>query len=287
MLLASVYAIDGDRVLADWRIPISDLRPGWLPLRLPTSLAHPYRSLELHLSSNGDESEPPRLSLVATGTLDEFAAKKRTGALADPLPGRMLAIRLWGSLPGVPWEPLGNAALHPLHDEMIVPILDYAVARVRPTRNFDAPFRWFGSLPGGKVLLHPLRDRVAAAVIPLPTHAALLGIGCEVVIEDPRRRMPIACKLVIAAPELTVDQAENDEEILASSGWTVLTVPERPYRLAAAMDQPYPGPVNLHLFTRIADDGPDFYGRTVFGRFELRMGGKAAQHMLPVMASLG
>jgi hypothetical protein len=64
-------------------------------------------------------------------------------------------------------------------------------------------------------------------------------------------------------------------------------VPERPYRLAAAMDQPYPGPVNLHLFTRIADDGPDFYGRTVFGRFELRMDGKAAQQTPPVMALLG
>ena len=125
------------------------------------------------------------------------------------------------------------------------------------------------------------------AEIPLPAISALRAVSCEVVMEDPRRRAPIACKLVVADPEATVDQAESEERALASSGWVTLAQPEHPYSVAAPVTQPHFGPVNVHLFTRIADEGPDFYGRTVFGRFELHIDGQAAWQMPPVSTWIG
>jgi Family of unknown function (DUF6212) len=134
------------------------------------------------------------------------------------------------------------------------------------------------------VLLHPLVDRGAAACLSLPAASALRAVSCEVVMEDRRRRTPIAAKLVVAAPEITVDQAENEEQVLASSGWTILAQPEHIYPLSARLARPHFGPVNLHLFTRIADRGPDYYGRTVFGRFELRIDSQTAWQMPPVLS---
>jgi Family of unknown function (DUF6212) len=279
-LAASIYATDADRELAGWQIPFSGLRRGWLPLRFPAALNGPCRVLELRLLSiGGDAGSSPCLSLTPAGLLDEFAARSRSEDHTELLPGNMIAIRLWAGWPGTPWEPSGDTAPHPLGGELILPLLEPAVAQVRATREFEAPFRWFGCLPGGRVLLHPLQGRGAAAMIPLPAVSALRAVSCEAVMEDPQRRTPIACKLVVADPEATVDQAESEERLLASSGWVILAQPEHPYRLAAPIMQPHSGPVNLHLFTRIVDEGPDFYGRTVFGRFELRIDSQAAWQM--------
>jgi Family of unknown function (DUF6212) len=285
---AALYAVDADRGLADWQIPFSDLRRGWLPLRVPEALDRSCRVLELRLWSIGDDAESPLyLSLTPAGLLDEFAARSEPRGNIDMATASMTAIRLWGGLPGMPWEPSGDAAPHPLGGELILPILEHAVAQVRATRKFEAPFRWFGCLPGGRVLLHPLQDRGAAAMIPLPPVSALRAVTCEVVIEDPRRRTPIACKVVVADPGATVDQAESEDGVLASSGWVTLAQPEHLYSVTAAVTQPHFGPVNVHLFTRVADDGPDFYGRTVFGRFELRIDSQTAWEMPPVPVSTG
>jgi len=210
ILLASLYAVDGDCVLADWRIPFADLRPGWLPLRIPKALNWSYRALELRLWSVGSEAERPRLSIVSTGLLDELAVKMDAGAEVGSSRGaassRMLAVRVWAGLPGMLWDSWRNPDGHPLWGELAIPVFDHTVAQVRPSREFTASFRWFGCLPGGRVLLHPLLDRVAAACLPLPAASALRAVTCEVVVEDRRRRTPIAAKLVIAAPEVAVDQ---------------------------------------------------------------------------------
>jgi hypothetical protein len=288
-LLASLYAVDGDCVLAGWQVPFADLRPGWLPLRLATALDRPFRALELHVSCIGCGS--PQLSVAATGLLDEFAMKllpqAADGSRCAAAASRMLVMRIWGGLPGTRWDVWRGAGGHPLWGELAVPIADYIVAQVQASRDFAASFRWFDSLPGGRVLLHPLHNRVVAACIRLPAASALRAVNCEVAMEDHRRRTPIACKLVVATPETTVEQAESEEQVLASSGWMVLPQPERPYLLSAPLTRLHFGPINLHLFTRVADGGPDYYGRTVFGRFELRIDSEAAWQMPPVLACCG
>jgi hypothetical protein len=288
-LLASLYAVDGDCVLAGWQVPFADLRPGWLPLRLATALDRPFRALELHVSCIGCGS--PQLSVAATGLLDEFAMKllpqAADGSRCAAAASRMLVMRIWGGLPGTRWDVWRGAGGHPLWGELAVPIADYIVAQVQASRDFAASFRWFDSLPGGRVLLHPLHNRVVAACIRLPAASALRAVNCEVAMEDHRRRTPIACKLVVATPETTVEQAESEEQVLASSGWMVLPQPERPYLLSAPLTRLHFGPINLHLFTRVADGGPDYYGRTVFARFELRIDSEAAWQMPPVLACCG
>ncbi len=285
-LRVSLYAIDGDRVLADWRIPFADLRPGWLPLRVPTAVDRSFHALELRLWAVGFDS--PRLSVASTGLIDEFAMKFRPGAAAqsswDTAPDRMLAIRIWAALPGTEWDASTGGGAHPLSGELAVPLPDHIVTRAHATRDFAAGFRWFDALPGGRVLLHPVYNRTAAACIPLLPISALRAVNCEVVIEDYRRREPIACKLVVSAPEIAADQAESEDQVLASSGWVVLSQPQQSYLLSAPLSQLFSGPVSLHLFTRVADDGPDYYGRTIFGRFELRVDSRSAWQMPPILA---
>ena len=285
MLLASLLAIDGNCVLADWQIPFGHLRPGWLPLRFPTALDRPYRTLELRLWRIG-AGDSPRLSLAPTGLLDEFAISIGSGAEIGSVCGpQMLAVRIWGGLPGAPWDAPRDTAGRSLRRELSVSVPDHVVARVHATRRLSPPFVWFGGLPDGEVLLHPVRNKVAAACIALPATSALCRVNCEAAMEDLRRRTPIACKLVIAVPETTVDQAENDQQVLASSGWIVLDQPRSPTPLSAPLARLHFGPVNLHLFTRVADAGPDYYGRTVFSRFELRMDSEAPWQMPPILPS--
>jgi hypothetical protein len=202
----------------------------------------------------------------------------------DTAPGRLLAIRIWAALPGTEWDVSTGGGAHPLSGELAVPLPDHIVTRARATRDFAAGFRWFDALPGGRVLLHPVYNRIAAACIPLLPISALRAVNCEVVIEDHRRRQPIACKLVVSTPQTTADQAESEDQVLASSGWVVLSQPQHSYLISAPLSRIFSGPVSLHLFTRVADDGPDYYGRTIFGRFELRVDSKSAWQMPPILA---
>jgi hypothetical protein len=59
----------------------------------------------------------------------------------------------------------------------------------------------------------------------------LVSATCDVTIKDGRCRTPIACKLVAAAASVSVDQAEKEEDILASSGWTTIQSPLCPFQL--------------------------------------------------------
>jgi hypothetical protein len=61
-----------------------------------------------------------------------------------------------------------------------------------------------------------------------------------VTIEDGRCRTPIACKLVAAAASVSVDQAEKEEGILASSGWTTIESPLCPFQPVQKVDRSQP-----------------------------------------------
>jgi len=83
-----------------------------------------------------------------------------------------------GRAPGTPRDRLRNAADRALRGELCVPVPDHVVAQVRATPQFTAPFRWFDGVPDGGVLLHPERNKVAAACILLRTTSALCGVSC-------------------------------------------------------------------------------------------------------------
>jgi hypothetical protein len=210
-----------------------------------------------------------------------------TSAAASVLPNpeaRMLALRVWGGLPGIAYDPAANLTARPLPASITFGLPDHVVAQVHRTCEGSAPFPWFGYLGGGKVLLHPLRARVVAACIPLRSMPGLVSVACEARIEDPRCKTPIACKLVVAAPEIAVDDAGREESVLASSGRMVLEAPLRSHLLTARLREPCHGPVHLHLFSDIPDGGPGHYGRAVFTRFRVEIDGQAAWSMPPALA---
>jgi Family of unknown function (DUF6212) len=268
-LIISLHAADADRGLAHWRIPFLLLRPGWLPLRLSTASSLPYRDLELRISCVSDDGRPPSLSLAPAGLLNEFALQ------GDD----MLALRLWCGLPGIAYQSDSNLPLHPLPARISVPIGDQVVALVRPTREYKAPIVWCRLLKGGKVLLHPLSRLTVAAVIPLQALPCLTAVTCEAGIGDQRCHSAIACKLVAAAPEITADQAERDEGVLGSSGWVVIDMPKSPHVLTADFSASHEGPVQLHLFSKMADTSGGDYGWLVFRDFVAELDAHASGAM--------
>ncbi len=265
---AALHAVDSGRMLAEWRIPFHAVREGWLPLRLPTACERMDRALELRIGAVGVVTEPPRLSLSPAGLLDEFAVAPpaRAGGGAG-----MLALRLWGGVPGVEYGPASHLAAHPLPDRLVWPLTEPVLAQVRKSRDHKASFPWFGLLRDGRILLHPLHGAKASACIPLDDVPGVVAVCGHAVIEDPRCRTPIACKLVVAPPSVTVDEAEREEGILASSGWVVLDQPRRALGLAAALTAPWQGAMVVHLFTDIPDGSYGLYGRTVFFDFAVEI----------------
>ncbi|KAA0679954.1 DUF6212 domain-containing protein [Roseomonas genomospecies 6] len=280
VLAAALTAVETGETIADWRLSFGDLRSGWLPLRLPAACTRMDRILELRIGATGVVTESPRLSLAQAGLLDEYATAPpaRAGGQAA-----MLALRLWGGLPGLDYGPSAHPAPHPAPARMIWPLTEPVLAPVRKGREFEATFPWFGLLRGGRILLHPLHGVVTAAHIPLDEVPGAVAVRAQAVIDDPRCRTPIACKLVAAPPSVTVDEAEREEGILASSGWVVLDEPRRPLGLSAALAAPWSGPMALHLFTDIPDRGHGLYGRTIFSDFELEIDSATAWATPPVL----
>lgn len=265
---AALHAVDSGRMLAEWRVPFHAVREGWLSLRLPAASERMDRVLELRIGAVGVVTGPPRLSLSPAGLLDEFAVAPtaRAGGGAG-----MLTMRLWGGIPGVDYGPASHLAAHPLPARLVWPLTESVLAQVRKSRDHKATFPWFGLLRNGRILLHPLYGATAAACIPLDDVPGVVAVRGHAVIEDPRCRTPIACKLVVAPPSVTVDEAEREEGVLASSGWVVLDQPRQALGLAAALTAPWQGPMVVHLFTAIPDHSYGLYGRTVFFDFEVEI----------------
>ncbi|MCW2238475.1 DUF6212 domain-containing protein [Azospirillum canadense] len=283
----TLHAIDSGRLVADWRVPFAAVRDGWLPLRLPAACERMDRILELRVGAIGVVTEAPRLSLAPAGLLDEYAVAP--AARVGGQPG-MLALRLWGGLPGLGYGPAEHMAEHPLPARMVWPLTEPVLAQVRKSIEHKATFPWFGFLRGGRILLHPLYGVTAAAHIPLEEVPGAIAVRGHAVIEDPRCRTPIACKLVVAAPNVSAEDAQREEGILASSGWVVLDAPRRTLGLAAALAAPWQGPMTLHLFTTIPDGSHGLYARTVFHDFEIEIDGStawASPAALPAASDLG
>lgn len=286
----TLHAVDSGRLVADWRVPFAAVRDGWLPLRLPAACERMDRILELRVGAIGVVTEAPRLSLAPAGLLDEFAVAPPARAGGQP---GMLALRLWGGLPGLGYGPAehlaGHAAGHPLPARMTWPLTEPVLAQVRKSRDHKATFPWFGVLRGGRILLHPLYGVTAAAHIPLEEVPGAVAVRAQAVIDDPRCRTPIACKLVVAPPQLSPEDAQREEGVLASSGWVVLDSPRRALGLSATLAAPWQGAMTLHLFTDIPDGSHGLYGRTIFSDFEIDIDGASAWSApaaLPALAEL-
>jgi hypothetical protein len=259
-----LHAADAGVDLAHWLVPLPIPQSGWLRLRLEKACNLACRALELRLSWMIETGAPPALSLAPVGALAEFAIKPE---------GRMLGLRLWGGLPGLEYQEAAPPALplHPLPCGLVCTVPDHTVAEAQLVGNHRASYTVFDRLGRGRLLLHPVRNTVTAAHLVLGAEAGLVGVGCEVAVEDQRCRTPVACRMVVAPLDLSAAAAEREEGILASSSWTIIEHPLEAHTLFARLTGPWSGPVRLHLFSEYRAGGNGWYARTVFKKLHIEL----------------
>ncbi|HEV7260403.1 MAG TPA: DUF6212 domain-containing protein [Bosea sp. (in: a-proteobacteria)] len=285
-LHARLEASDLGAVLAQWRVPFDALCSGWLPLRLRSASSRTSRSLTLKVWVTGGEVAP-RLSSSPTGLLHEYRFEPQRPAQLD---GRatagMLAIKLWGGLPGLRYFEAEDAVQPSQAAAATVSVPDLTVAKVYLTREQSAAYPVFGYMGSGNVLLRPLKTTPSAAVIRLPATPGLTEISCEALIDDRRCQTPnLGARLVVTPCGIGPDDAESGSNVLAATEWTELSEPLVPSRLIARLALPRNQPVDLHLFTRLPEPGPiPPHARVVFGRFEVEIHAAAAWSMAAVLA---
>lgn len=284
-LHARLEASDLGAVLAQWRVPFDALCRGWLPLRLRSACSQTSRSLTLKVwAANGDAA--PRLSSSPTGLLHEYRFDPQSPRPDGRDTADMLAIKLWGGLPGLRYFEAAETAEPSRDAGATVPISDLVVAKVYLTREQSAAYPVFGYMEHGKVLLRPLKTAPSAAVIRLPATPGLTEISCEALIDDKRCQTPrLGARLVVTPCGIGPDDAESGSNVLAETEWTELSEPLVPSRLVARLALPRNQPIDLHLFTRLPEPGPiPPHARVVFCRFKAEINAASAWSMATVLA---
>jgi hypothetical protein len=201
----------------------------------------------------------------------------------------MLALQLWGGLPGVRYFAAKGDDEILRGSGTVVPIPAPVVAKVALTREQTATYPVFGYMDPGKVLLRPLKTTASAAVICLPATSGLIEVSCEAMIDDKRcRTRRLGARLVVTPRGIGPDEAEAGRNVLAATEWVELNEPLVPSRLLARLPAAQNIPVDLHLFTRLPEPGPiPPHARVVFGRFEAESHAETTWDMAAVLPVAG
>jgi hypothetical protein len=197
----------------------------------------------------------------------------------------MLAMRLWGGLPGIVTSGGGASVLNVPPPDPVIPIDEFSIAGVRLTREISASYPCFGYLGGTRVLLRPLPNKVSAAAIALQPIPYLSAVTCSVAVDEKRcQTRQLSARLVVMPPGCGPDEAERGEGALAASEWVELDHPLEARTLKACLSEPCHGPLDLHLFTRLPKGGAIEHVRMVFQNFEVELWGHAIGGMPTLFA---
>jgi hypothetical protein len=285
-LCAEIVARDTGTVLGKGHRSLDALTAGWLPFRLPSACAASSHSLEVHLWIDDATSDGIlEIATAPVGLFPEFGVqcKSRDGASADAS-GRMIALKLWGSLPGVHMSRPG-ASTDGSVNTVETPLPNSLIEAVRLTREMSAPYPLFGYISRGKILLRPFRAVPSSAVVHLPATCGLIGVSCEAMIDDRRcETRGLAARVVLTPAGTGPDDAEKGIGALAATDWIDLNQPLAASLLTLQLVQPFNNPAELHLFTRLPEPGPvPPHGRIVFGSFVAHVHASSAWNATPVV----
>ncbi|PSH62033.1 hypothetical protein CU102_26025 [Phyllobacterium brassicacearum] len=287
ILFAQLLARDTGAVLARGQIAFDALCPGWIPFRLQSASAASSHSLELHIWTESEiGATAPQIAATPAGLLSRFSFDPQANAVrSSQLLAQMLALKLWGGLPGVAMYTFEGELVNDQLTALEVPLPDSLVETVRLTREMTAPYPVFGYMERGKVLLRPLKAIPSAAVIRLPATRGLIEISCEVFIDDRRcEARHLGTRVVVTSRGVEADAAERGEGVLAATDWVELTEPLTPSRLIVRLPDMQNEPVDVHLFTRLPKPGPvPPHGRIVFNRFVAEVHAASAWNVSPIM----
>jgi hypothetical protein len=263
VLVIDLIIRETESALAHWRVPAGQLKPGWLPLRLPAASPLSWRDLELRVQLVGGDPAL-RLSHCPAGLLREYAF---AAPGVENVEAAMLAFRLWGGIPGL--RAVADRQQAPLSPNPSVAIPEASVANARATRDLSWAYPYFGYLDRGRVLLRPLKVRPSsAAVIASPPTPGLTAVSCEASIDDGGCKTKLLVRIVVAKPGLGPDEVEQGGGVLAASEWVELSQPLKGFLVTARLPMPECGPTEIHFFSRLPQGGTVEHGRVVFSRFE-------------------
>ncbi|MHC1551231.1 DUF6212 domain-containing protein [Phyllobacterium sp. K27] len=286
ILFTQLLARDTGAVLAKGQIPFDTLCPGWLPFRLQSASAAASHAVELHVWTESESgATPPQIGVVSPGLLSKFGLNHTAEVAGSSKGPQMLALRLWGGLPGIEIFTLSGELLNQPLAAFAMPVPDSLLKSVTLTRELAAPYPVFGYMEHGKVLLRPLKALPSAAVIRLPAIRGLVEISCEAFIDDRRcETRGLGARIVVTSKGISADQAEKGEGVLAATDWTELNEPLTVSKLMVRFTDVQNEPVDMHLFTRLPKPGTvPPYGRIVFKQFVTEVHAGSAWDMPPIM----
>lgn len=216
-VLASLEATDAVEVMASWKIQVSDLREGWIALRLeaPSPLMH--RQLVLSLRLQGRASI--HLSARPASPFPEYALQPATADTPDvgesPAAPIMLKLRAWGGLPGV------ISPSHAVPPPFQLPVPRRAILSAEMSRP-PSTSESFALLPAGGIRVRGAPGRPTGVRLRISVSAEVWAIGCRAQLFNVPAGEPIMCRLVAAAPDTDFDDVLMVRGVLGASEWTVL-----------------------------------------------------------------
>jgi hypothetical protein len=228
VLRLRLEARDAAEVVAEWEVPLARLSSGWLRFRLDAPCSFTHRSAQLRLRTEGAPAGAIALSLRPTGPFFEYACS--VGA-QSPLSRKMLAVRSWIGLPGVPTETLPSIA----RQRSPLPARSIAAAVLkRPLMP-----QTFAALPNGHIRIHAVTGPRGALLVQgasfnVSAIDSTVSIGCRVRLMNRQSQAWVRSRLVIAAPGATLEDVECGDT-LAQSEWASLRDPQREVELTAPL----------------------------------------------------
>jgi hypothetical protein len=262
--------------IGSWVIEYDDISRGWLNFSLPVILDINPRYMTISIECVGGR-KPPTLTLAASRVVGLPSVSLQGTQLAD----QTLAIRVWVGFPGLRNEAVGSHIQGIASDRRFAYTLPAsAFAEVRKAVSHKSDFEYISRQSDGSILVHPLWNKIASALVPAVVPKGATGLETTVSIEG-NCPSPIEFAFSVAPSSTKPVSGGRDpdwQRIGQFSGWHL--VRENFVKQTFALDfaEPLQGGHDLYLLTRVPNGGSVDYGQAMFHRFVVSTEGQIAAY---------
>ena len=266
----SMMSVESGEVLARWALPIDEINPGWINLRLPRGLSGASHTLRLVIRPLNGIGFVPSLKLGHAQPLKAFRARLSSDATREL--AASLALRCWSGLPGVA-PPAVTTVVTPQTDThhlsvRTVPLSSSFLARIEQCQA-----TWFPDFEPvsfnrdlSVVECHPPPAGITMARLPRLSLPAVCRVEAQAFVRG-ASSAPVEFGIVFTdAAERQVFDAlgrERSSPALANfSGWTSVEAASASLLQCAISDAGSAG--SLYLTTRMKDGASNDFARACF-----------------------
>jgi hypothetical protein len=247
-----LIAAETDEVLAQWHTV--SYASGWVTFWWPALLARDYYGIYIAVSSS-DGTEVAHVSLAET----------TSSRLALPdAPNAMLALRLW----------MGKAGNHYANEDAssrAIQLSERALKHIKPAADITVSYNYLQYYGHGRILLHPVRHEMTAAIIEEDLPESIQKISCYAAIENPRCQAIVRVRVIIAEKSANYADILEDKGILSDSGWSDVARTETRYLIEAQLPRAVDA-YKLFLMSFIPAGQNPYYAHLVFSDIRITQG---------------